>query len=346
MIKKIIITFVFVGLLLGTYQAYQMYQNVYQPNVSLKTGKTAFFYIPTGSSFKDVVNKLYEKGYIINRVSFQWLANKKANFKNHIHPGKYLIKQGMNNNELINLLRSGNQVMVKVTFNNVKIISELSNKITKNLECDSLTFYQLITNKKFIHKYGFNSSSILTMFLPNTYEFYWNTSAEQLFKRMAKEYKKFWTSERKAKAKKIGLSQSEVSILASIVQAEQSVHSDERPKVAGLYINRLKKKMLLQSDPTVIYGIGDFTIRRVLNKHKEKDTPYNTYLHVGLPPGPINLPSIKSLDAVLNYQHHNYLYMCAKDNFSGYHNFSKTYRQHLIYARKYQQELNKRRIYN
>ncbi len=163
---------------------------------------------------------------------------------------------------------------------------------------------------------------------------------------MATEYKKFWTTERKAKANKLNLSQSDVAILASIVQAEQSVHSDERPIVAGLYINRLRIGMALQSDPTLVYGLGDFTIRRVLNKHKEIDSPYNTYKHRGLPPGPINLPNIKSLDAVLNYKSHNYIYMCAKEDFSGYHNFAKTYNQHLIYARKYQRELNKRKIYN
>jgi len=183
------------------------------------------------------------------------------------------------------------------------------------------------------------------MFIPNTYEFYWNTSAEEFFKRMAKEYKAFWTSERIAKAKKIGLSQSEVSALASIVQAEQLFHADERSRVAGLYINRLNKGMLLQSDPTLIYALGDFTIKRVLNKHKIIKSPYNTYLNTGLPPGPINLPERSSIDAVLNYEKHDYIFMCAKEDFSGYHNFAKTNRQHEIYAAKYHRELNKRRIY-
>lgn len=326
--------------------AYNMYQKVYQPNVTLENTNDKYFYIYSNYEFSDVVHDLYEKGYIINRESFEWVAEQKANFINNVKPGRYLLEDGMSNNELVNLLRSGEQVPVKVTFNNVRTTAQLAGKVTKNLECDSTEVYVLLNNKEFVSKYGFNKTTILTLFLPNSYEFYWNTSAEELIGRMADEYKKFWTAERKAKAKKLNLSQSEVAILASIVQAEQSVHSDERPIVAGLYINRLRQGMLLQSDPTIIYGIGDFSIRRVLNKHKTHNSPYNTYMNKGLPPGPINLPSIKSLDAVLNYEQHDYIYMCAKEDFSGYHNFAKTYKQHLVYARKYQAELNKRRIYN
>jgi UPF0755 protein len=342
MLKKVIISIFLIGILFGGFTAYQMYQKVYQPNVSLANATGKYFYIYSTYDFNDVANDLYEQGYIINRESFKWVAN----FKNKIHPGRYLLKEGMSNNELIDLLRSGEQVAVKVTFNNVKTIQELTGKLSRNLECDSIEIYDLLNDADFVSKYGFNRITILTLFLPNTYLFNWNTSAEEAIERMAKEYKKYWTSERKAKAKKLNLSQSEVAILASIVQAEQSVHNSERARVAGLYINRIRKGMLLQSDPTIIYGIGDFSIRRVLNRHKEVDTPYNTYIHRGLPPGPINLPSIKSLDAVLNYEKHDYIYMCAKEDFSGFHNFAKTYSQHLVYARKFQNELNKRKIYN
>lgn len=331
---------------MAAYYGYDMYQRVYQPNVSLEQGDDEYFYIATGSAFNDVVNQLYEKGYIINSASFEWVAEKKSNFKNNIKPGRYRLKDGMSNNELVDLLRSGEQDPVKVTFNNVRTKQDLAGKLTKNLECDSLEVYNLLTDGEFVSKYGFNQQTILTLFLPNSYEFYWNTSAEEAIQRMAEEYKKFWTAERKAKAAALNLTQSDVAILASIVQAEQSVHSDERPKVAGLYINRLRKRMLLQSDPTLVYGLGDFSIRRVLNKHKAVESPYNTYKYAGLPPGPINLPSITSLDAVLNYEKHDYIYMCAKEDFSGYHNFATTYNQHLVYARKYQNELNKRRIYN
>ena len=346
MIKKVILLIMVILLAVALYGAYDVYKKVYQPNVTLNNITDDYFYIYSNYEFDDVVHDLYEKGYIINRASFEWVAEKKKNFKNNIHPGRYLLKEGMSNNELIDLLRSGQSVPVKVTFNNVRTIEGLAGKISKNLECDSIEIVGLLTDNEFVNGYGFNKNTILTMFLPNTYQFNWSTTAKQAIERMAQEYKKFWTDERKAKAQKLHLSQSEISILASIVQAEQSVHSDERPRVAGLYINRIRKGMLLQSDPTIIYGLGDFSIRRVLNKHKAIDTPYNTYIHQGLPPGPINLPSIKSLDAVLNYEQHDYIYMCAKEDFSGYHNFAKTYEQHQIYANKFQKELDRRKIFN
>jgi len=346
MIKKIIISLFLITIFVGAYIAYDMYQQVYQPNVTLSNTTEKYFYVHTDDEFDDIVHNLYEKGYIINRESFEFVAEKKAGFKSNIHKGRYLLADGMSNNKLVDLFRSGQTVPVKVTFNNVRTKNDLAGKLANNLECDSAEVLRLINNPEFVKKYGFNKTTILTLFLPNTYQFNWATTAEEAIQRMAKEYKKFWTVERKAKANKLNLSQSEVAVLASIVQAEQTVHSDERPKVAGLYINRLRIGMALQSDPTLVYGLGDFTIRRVLNKHKDIDSPYNTYRHKGLPPGPINLPNIKSLDAVLNYENHKYLYMCAKEDFSGYHNFAKNYNQHLIYARKYQRELNRRKIYN
>lgn len=346
MVKKIIISLFLVVILLGGYTVFKMYQRVYQPNVTLKNSTSSFFYVYSHFTFDDLINSLYEEGYIINRTSFKWVAEKKSNFITNIKPGKYKLKEGMSNNELIDLLRSGNQTPVKITFTNIRTIEQLAGAITKNLECDSLSLFNLLTDNDFTAKYGFNKTTILTLFLPNTYEFYWNTSAEEFVQRMAKEYKAFWTEERKAKAKKLNLTQSEVAILASIVQAEQSVYRDERPKIAGLYLNRLKKGMLLQSDPTVVYGIGNFNINRVLTKHLETNTPYNTYIYKGLPPGPINLPEIASLDAVLNYEKHNYIYMCAKADFSGYHAFAVNYNEHLINARNFQKELNRRKIYN
>ena len=346
MLKKIIISIFLIVVFVGAYIAYDMYQQVYQPNVTLKNATDKYFYVHSDYGFDDIVHNLYEKGYIINRESFEFVSEKKSGFKSNIYSGRYLLEEGMSNNELVDLFRSGETVPVKVTFNNVRTKNDLAGKLSRNLECDSLEILDLINDEEFVAKYGFNQTTILTLFLPNTYQFNWATNADEAIKRMAEEYKKFWTAERKAKAKKLNLSQSEVAILASIVQAEQSIHSDERPKVAGLYINRLRIGMLLQSDPTLVYGLGDFTIRRVLNKHKDVNSRYNTYKYKGLPPGPINLPNIKSLDAVLNYESHSYLYMCAKEDFSGYHNFAKNYKQHLIYAHKYQRELNKRRIYN
>jgi UPF0755 protein len=202
---------------------------------------------------------------------------------------------------------------------------------------------QLMNNDSLARQYGFNTENFYSMFIPNTYEIWWNTSAEKFFERMHTEYSKFWTEERLNKAKAINLSPNEVSILASIVKGE-AMHNDEMPKIAGLYLNRLERGILLQADPTVIFAAQDFTIRRVLNKHLAIPSPYNTYLNKGLPPGPITLPSIASIDAVLNFQKHEYIYMCAKDDFSGYHNFAKTMTEHLINARKFQHALNERNI--
>lgn len=345
MFKKVIVSVLLIGLLIGAYVGYNMYTRIYQPNVTLAKGKTAYFYIKTGSNFSDVSNGLYEGGYIKNRTSFEWVSEKKSNFKTNIKPGRYLLKDGMSNNELVDLLRSGKQEPVKMSFDHIRTIKELAGKLSKNIEADSLSTYELLTDSEFINKYGFNSNTILSLFIPNTYEFYWNTSSEELVKRMATEYKNFWNDERKAKAQKMNLTQSEVSTLASIVQAEQSMRVDERPRVAGLYVNRLKKGMLLQSDPTVIYAVGDFEIRRVTGRHLAIESPYNTYKRVGLPPGPIVLPSIKSLDAVLNYEKHNYIYMCAKEDLSGYHNFAVNYDEHMANARRYQKELNRRNIH-
>lgn len=340
---KIIIAIVVITIVGGAIWAYDKYKKVYHPNVSLGANKTAYFYIPTGSTLEDVSKLLYQRNYIINRNSFEWLAEKK-NYKNNIYPGKYLLKAGMSNNELIGLLRSGEQEPVKIIFNLVRSSEQLASKIASQIEADSVSIINLLKNASYLKKYGMEPGNVLTMFLPYTYEFYWNTSAEEFLKRMAKEYKNFWTEERKAKAVKIGLTQTEVSILASIVQAEQSIHNDEKPTIAGLYINRLKKGMRLESDPTLLCALGDFSINRVLNIHKKIDSPYNTYKYKGLPPGPVNLPEASSLDAVLNYQKHDYLFMCAKEDFSGYHYFSKNLVQQNIYAHRYRSALNKRKI--
>lgn len=313
-------------------------------NVVLNESFSGHFYIPTGSTFETVCVALTRERIVKNINTFIWVAEKK-NYVNLIHPGKYKIRNGMSNNELVNLLRSGVQVPVKVRFHNIRNLEELAGTVSKNIEADSIDIISLLKNDDFISKYGFNAQEVLSMFVPNTYEFHWNTSGESFFKRMAREYKVFWSEERMIKARKMNLSQTEVITLASIVQAEQTIRWDERPIVAGLYINRLKKGMRLESDPTVIYAKQDFTIQRVLNEDRKIDSPFNTYKYSGLPPGPINIPDISSIDAVLNYQHHDFIFMCAKEDFSGYHNFSKTNAQHNIYAQRYRNELNKRKIY-
>ena len=333
---------IFLALFIGAaYLFIGYYGKIFSVNTSVS--KTdPYVYVHTGATLESLTDQLIEQEILIDKKSFLWVADQKS--FNIPKPGKYKLQDGMNNNELINLLRSGSQEPVQLTFNTIRTAEDLAGKVGKQLEADSIELLQKLKSKELAAKYGFNTKTFMTLFIPNTYEVYWNTSAEDFVKRMAREYKAFWTDTRKSKAQALNLSQSEISILASIVQAEQSEHRDERPKVAGLYINRIKKKMKLQSDPTLIYATGDFTIKRVLNKHIEMDSPYNTYKYAGLPPGPINLPEISSIDAVLNYDKHDYIYMCAKADFSGYHNFARSFFQHNAYAKAYRNELNKRKI--
>lgn len=340
--KKFLIITIVILVALGAFSGWQFYEMIYKSNVGFSENDK-YFYIPTGSNYVQVSNALVEENIIRNQGSFDWVADQK-NYKLNIKPGRYLLRPGMSNNDLVNLLRSGEQDPVKVTFNNVRFKEDLAGKVAAFIEADSTEIIELLNDDEFVGKYGFNTTTFLTLFLPNTYEFWWNTSAEEFVTRMAEEYKKYWTTDRKQKATNLGLSQSEVSILASIVQKETN-KNDEKPTVAGVYLNRLKKGMLLQADPTLVYANRDFTARRVLNKHKNIDSPYNTYKYKGLPPGPICLPSISSIDAVLNSKGHSYLYFCAKADNSGYHSFAATYKEHLRNARTFQRELNKRKVY-
>lgn len=318
------------------YRGYMIY---FSPNV---TDEKEYLYIPTGSNFDDVMQNVQENRILFDTGSFRWLAEKNGYPKN-IKAGKYALKAGMNNKELVYNLRAGLQEPVKFRFQNIRLKEDFAKHVSTLLETDSSTIMKLMSSDSLASQYGFNTENFYSMFIPNTYEIWWNTSAEKFFERMHTEYSKFWTEERLNKAKAINLSPNEVSILASIVKGE-AMHNEEMPKIAGLYLNRLERGILLQADPTVIFAAQDFTIRRVLNKHLIIQSPYNTYLNKGLPPGPITLPSIASIDAVLNFQKHEYIYMCAKDDFSGYHNFAKTISEHLINARKFQAALNKRNI--
>ncbi len=306
--------------------------------------RTKRIYIPHNSTFSQVLDIL-SRDDVIKDIKTLRLAMYMRKYPRMIKSGSYVLKIGMNNWQIINKLRGGVQDPVNLTFNNIRTKEELAGKISKKLEMDSLTLLKALKDTALYAKYGFNRFNILAMFIPNTYRIYWNISPKAFIYRMYKEYKRFWNSERLTKAHKKNLKPVEVIILASIVQAEQAQHPDERPLIASVYLNRLKKGMHLEADPTVIYAIGDFSIKRVLKDMLNIDSPYNTYKYFGLPPGPILTPDISSIDAVLNAPNTNYLYFCAKDDFSGYHYFSSTYKQHLIYARKYQQALNKRKIY-
>ena len=342
--RKFLITFFVLTILGGVGLAYELYSRVYQPNIMfVKDAPERYIHIPTGSDFSKVVNILVENGLLININSFEWLAKQK-NYYSNIKPGRYKIDRALNNNELVNLLRSGEQTPIKVTFNNLRTKEQLAAKVGRQIEADSSEIIEYITDVLFQKKLGLNDENVSCIFLPNTYEFYWNTSAEEFVSRMLKEYSNFWNSSRKAKADNKNLNYYEVSILASIVEKEQSIKLDERPIIAGLYLNRIKKGMKLQSDPTVVFAIGDFSIRRVLKKDLKVNSPYNTYMYKGLPPGPICLPSINAIDAVLNAHKNDYIFMCAKEDFSGYHNFARTSRQHSRNAKKYRRALNNRKI--
>lgn len=341
-VLKLILLIFLILVSIGIYKFYDYYKIIYKSNVSINT-PSKYFYIYSDYTYQNVKNDLEKLNIVLDINSFDWVAEKK-HYKNNIKPGRYIIKNNINNNELVNLLRSGDQKPVKVTFNNIRTIEQLAGKVSKNLEFDSLKIINLFKSNEIITKYGFNKYTFISMFIPNTYEFYWNTSANDFIKRMATEYKKFWTSERKQKAININLSQSQVSTLASIVEQETNKNK-EKPTIAGVYINRLNKGIPLQADPTVIFAANDFTIKRVLKKHLQIKSPYNTYINKGLPPGPICIPSISSIDAVLNYEKHRYIFFCAKEDFSGYHNFAKTLAEHNINAHKYQQALKKLKIF-
>jgi UPF0755 protein len=340
--RKILVGFILVFTVTLSSFSFYFWQVVTAPNI-LVDQESRFIYIPPDASFKNVQDILYNGNYVNDLVAFSFLA-KLMDFDKFVKPGRYLLKRDMSNREAIRYLRSGKQEPVNITFNNVRLLADLPPKICANIYLKPEIFKLKLEDSTVWLNYGFNEFTFKCMFIPNTYEVFWTINSDELLDRLFYEYNRFWNNERKAKADSIGLSPVEVSILASVVQAECKM-SDEAPVIAGLYLNRLKKNYLLQADPTVVYANGDFTINRVLNTHKEIDSPFNTYKYPGLPPGPINAPGIMYLDAVLNYDDHNYLYMCAREDFSGYHNFANNLQQHLNNARKYQQALNREGIY-
>jgi len=334
---------IFFAILLGilVFTGYLFYKNVFRP---IDTVYPVIIYVPTGTDINGVCDTLQKYGLVEHPKLFFTLADKK-NYTNKIKPGRYVITKPISLNNLINLLRSGSQSPVLVRFNSgIRTVEKLASQMTKNLEINADSVINLLNNNDFVKSLGFNKATILSMFIPNTYEVYWNISAKELIFRMKKEYEKFWAGERDSKAHKIGMSRIEVSTLASIV-CKETLKNDEKPVIAGVYINRLKKGIPLQADPTVIYANKAWTAKRVTTPMLQVDSPYNTYRRKGLPPGPICIPDIASIDAVLNYKKHNFLYFCAKEDFSGYHNFAVTLSQHLQNARRYQRALNKLKIY-
>ena len=299
--------------------------------------------IPTGSSYNNVLDTLNSNLIIKNKRSFNWLVKKKK-YPDLIKPGKYVVNKPMSINELIDMLRAGNQTPVRVTFNNIRSMEQLAGRFVRSLEIDSIDFITFFSDASNYGKDGFTKENIISIFIPNTYEFFWNADAKGVYTRMLSEYNKFWNADRVAKAEQKGLSRGDVSIIASIID-DEVVKKEEKPVIAGVYLNRLKIGMPLQACPTIKFALNDFTITRVLNSYLTIESPYNTYKYKGLPPGPIGCASIEGIDATLNAENHDYLFFVAKADFSGYHNFSKTLSQHNRYAAEYQKELNRRRIF-
>ena len=341
-IKRIVILIVALGLIfMGSFSLY-VYKVMFKSNTSFDE-KSKDLYIKTGTSYNQLLNQI--ESYVLNVDDFDVLAKRK---KYNVKPGKYQIKNGMNNNEIINSLRSNN-ITVNVIFNNIIDLSDLAGKISNQIEADSISFLKSFKSDFFIKK-GYDEENILSMYIPNSYNFFWNTSAEKFNERMFEEYTKFWQkNNRVEKANKIGLSKKEVMILASIVY-EESKGNIELNKIAGVYMNRLNDNWKLQADPTVkfaAYQLDEYkntVIRRVLNKHLRINSPYNTYKYYGLPPGIISMPSIQAIDAVINYEKHNYYFFAADPTNPGYHSFARSLSEHKRNARKFHNYLNSKGI--
>ncbi len=329
-------------LIIGAFIAFRYYQYIFQRNTYIEGG-TSIIHIPSNAELSDVIDTLSNRAIIKDSTSFLWVADK-MKYRSP-KPGRYAVSDNWSNKELITHLRSGRQVPLKLTFNNLRKTEELCELFGKELEAEAQAFCNCFYDKSRMAKAGLDSFSLLSLFIPNTYELYWNTEPEEVFNRMLKENKRFWNNDRLSKLEKLGLDKNQAYSLASIVQKETNLQS-EKPVIAGVYLNRLKRDMLLQADPTVVYAVGDFEIRRVLNRHLETESPYNTYKNKGLPPGPIAMPDISTIDAVLDAQSHNYIYFCVKPGNKLEHAFAATLREHNRNAQRYRQWLNSQRIFN
>ena len=343
-IKKILLAIVLIGLVVAAYFANFVYKAMLKPNTAFNN-ETAYVYIPTNATYQEVRKQL--EPLVKDIDSFDDLAKQKKYITN-IKAGKYAIKKGMSNNDIINSIRSNN-LPIMLSFNNQDSLEKLAGRISSQIEADSLSLLKVMKDDAFLAKNNFNEATALGMYLPNSYQFFWNTPAEDFRSRMLKEYNRFWNDNRKAKAKTIGLTQNQVIALASIVY-EESKQASEQPRIAGVYMNRIRIGMPLQADPTLkfaAYKLPEYkntVIKRVLNIHKEIISPYNTYKNLGLPPGLIAMPDISAIDAVLNYEKHQYLYFAADAKRLGFHKFAKTLAQHNVNAQEYQRYLSSQGI--
>jgi len=340
--KKIVIGAFVILILIGIIAGGIFYIKIGSP--AFETDKITYLYIDEKKDYETIIEQLETQSHIKDIHMFEKLASM-MKYPQSIKSGKYEIKPQLNYLDLIRMLRNGSQVPVQLTFNNIRLKKDFVERIGSQLMFGQEVLQNKLNQPEVCRSLGFDTTTIISMFIPNTYEMYWTVPVNQFLERMKKEYDRFWTAERLSKAQTIPLSPVEVSILASIIEEETAAKS-EYPVVAGLYINRLRKGMLLQADPTIKFALGNFELRRILDIHKAQATgsPYDTYENKGLPPGPIRIPSIAGIDAVLNYTHHNYLYMVAKDDFSGHHNFAVTLSEHNQNAAKYREALNRNNI--
>lgn len=337
--KQLVVTvLVILAIVIGLYG----FLSIFGKSLSFGTAEKADFTIATGSTTTEILQNLEQEYSHSYSLGFQ-LTAKLLSLDSHINPGLYELTDGMSNFDLVRLFRSGKRKTVRLTIKFARHYEDVLTLVSEKLEATYDDLLELTNNRQYMDSIGFDKANTICLFLPDTYEFYWNTSARQFLDRMAKEYKIFWNESRIQKAARIDLTPQEVMTMASIIDQETQ-HNDEKPKIAGVYMNRLNGSATagkLQADPTIKFALNDFEIKRVRKGHIERaqSSPYSTYEYAGLPPGPICTPSKVGIDAVLNYEHHNYYYFCAQPNYSGYSNFSATFSQHLNYAREYQRWL-------
>ncbi|MCH8515346.1 MAG: endolytic transglycosylase MltG [Cyclobacteriaceae bacterium] len=339
--RIMVIVFLVVTIFLISFTFY-VYQMIYTPNFLVGQDFDSHLLIPEEATFKQVQDSLYDGRLVHDLVAFSVMA-KITNTDKRIRPGRYKIATNSSNLDVIRILRNGTQEPVRVTFNNVRSDEDMARRLTRNLAITADELLEEMHASSTHEKYGRDSANMRHIFIPNTYEVFWDVSASELIARMNREYESFWNEKRRAQAEAIGLTPDEVMVLASIVEAE-TTKIDEASTIAGVYLNRLRIGMALQADPTVIYGLGDFEITRVRSKHTAIDTPYNTYMYPGLPPGAIRYAAIPYIEATLSPEEHKYLYFCAKDDFSGYHAFASNFADHQRNARLYQRALNQANI--
>ncbi len=334
--KRVLLVFLIIGIVCAGSLFHML-----QANCVVREGVIR---IPTGATFQTLLDSLDSGGKRIkHRPAFRRYA-RHIGLDRSVKPGHYVLQKGMDVKEVARMFNLGLQTPINVVINNVRTPQQLAGKLATQIEADSVSILQALTDSSIVAQSGFRSPlELFSIFIPNTYQFYWTVKPTDFIGRMQREYDRFWTEERQKALEKTGLTRMEAITLASIVY-EETRKGDEMPTIAGVYMNRLRRGMPLQADPTVKYATGDFSLRRILKKHLRIDSPYNTYRNKGLPPTPICMPSIQAIDAVLHYGHHNYLYFCAKEDFSGYHNFAASYSEHLRNARRYTAELNRRGI--